>query len=165
MIVGVTMWLLAANCVIRAQIQYVQDDTTKQINFANATALLRQFWKTGDVSRIEVMHVPTNRMYSINVSSSMVDAICTFKLIVRDPKDSMFGRELVATINKVAAAKSEKLADLRWGCVFYTGKNEPVFAIYFDQTGRKGVVNGACVEFDSDVLQKWANSSCRKIFE
>jgi hypothetical protein len=59
---------------------------------------------------------------------------------------------------------SGKVADLRWGCIFYGKDGSKFFSVYFDKSGRAGVVNGACFDFGSKALADWAESSFKTAF-
>ena len=51
---------------------------------------------------------------------------------------------------------SGKLADLRWGCIFFDKMGKRIGSIFFDRKGLNGVIEGCCVRFASDGLRKWA---------
>ena len=146
------------------EIEIVNDDDTKQVDLSKAYAHLEQQWREGKVDLVEILHVSVDREFPGNASSAMVEAYHDFRLIIRDPKESTLAKDIVAAVAKTKAAPSGKVADVRWGCLFRTHQNAKIFSVYFDRTGRKGVVNGACVNFQSDALQKCITSNLTAVF-
>jgi hypothetical protein len=157
---AISLYVVANSCVAaESRIIYVQDDPEKKVNFNAAVEQLDQQWKAVRVKKIEIMHIPTNRMCLGNVSSSRMDVSYGYKLIVRDPESSELMKELMGVLRNVSADWSGELADIRWGLVFYDLEDRRLFSIYLDRTGHNGVVNGACVNIRSDALRKWAEKT------
>jgi len=71
----------------------------------------------------------------------------------------------MAAVEKVRGKMSSEEADVRWGFVFRGQKDDRVLSIYIDKNGMKGVINGACVSFDSGELVKWAESTFGDLFK
>jgi hypothetical protein len=133
----------------------VQDDPALRVDFPAEKSRLKRMWSSKEIDRVEVTYIHTNTHFRINVSSSMLLANYDFKAVDRYRSGSAFSQGLLAAVDKTQAQESGKVADLRWGCVFYDSKSKAVFSIFFDRTGRSGVVNGACVNYDSEDSLKW----------
>jgi hypothetical protein len=68
-------------------------------------------------------------------------------------------------LDTVEVRPSNQQIDVRWGFVFKGSNGETVFSIYIEESGKKGVINGASVEFDSDKLAAWSKKSLGEVFE
>lgn len=79
---------LPFNLLADSSTAFYQDDTTKRVELHGTVLQLKALWEAGDLERMEVIHISTNRVYRKSVSTSTIDATFFFKLIVREPKDS-----------------------------------------------------------------------------
>lgn len=151
-----TICLLTMDSPARLQTTFYQDDATEQIDFGAAISRLKVAWEAGNVQRVEVIHIPSNRIYRKSVSASTIDATYVFKLVVREPRETRVVSDLMRRIGELEASSLGKPADLRWGCVFYSASDTRLLSIYFNANGLEGVVDKACVRFDSTALAQWA---------
>lgn len=147
-----------------AQFEVRQDEATNRIDFAKDISRLTQAWQTGAVHTVEVLHISYKAEFPHNISSSALEAYYDFKLTVHDPESSVVIKQAIGSITNLTAKLSGKVSDLRWACIFYSEDGSRICAIYFDRTGRRGVVNGACVDFGSDDLKRWAESNFSSAF-
>ena len=140
------------------QVVFMNDDPTVKVDFEKAVAELQAQWKSNKIVAAEIMHIPTNIVSHANFSSARLNKTCRYRLLIVDAQDSKLCSSLVQTIGGLTATNSGARANLYWGCNFLDSDGRTTFSIYFDATGRKGVVNGACVDYGSDDLQKWAEA-------
>ncbi len=160
-ILSVTAVLLTA----LSDTETFQDDTTRAIDFPNAIKRINTLWETRKIEKIELVHIPASIVFRKNVSSSSLDANYLFKLVVKEAEDTQIGSEIVAKLRALTTQPLGRAADLRWGFIFYSSENTRLFALYFDSSGLEGVVEGACVKFNSDILKTWAESKFGSILK
>jgi hypothetical protein len=127
-----------------------QDNPTNRIDFQESITQLSRQWQTRNVAEIEIMHMPTNRHYPINISSSMLERSFAIKVTYRNPYESEFTKGLMETIVNLAASESDQVADLRWGFIIRDQEGVRIYSIYLNSTGTRGVINGACFEINAD---------------
>ena len=113
-----------------------------------------------NIRLIEVQHISTNVSFRSNVSSSLVGTVYNYSMAFRYFAKDQYLEDLITAVESSRPVHSGKVADLRWGFLFSSNENERLLAIYFDKSGRAGVLNGACVNFESDALLKWAEANC-----
>jgi hypothetical protein len=147
----------AADC---AQVELLawQDDPKLHIDLRAALMDLEHAWTNEAIERIEILHIREEDEFPHNVSSSVVELNWQYILAIRRPESSKTADGLIRAIKGETAELTSKVTDLRWGCLFYDKKENRIISIYFDKTGRKGVINGACVSFKSNKLLKWAKT-------
>lgn len=141
----------------------VNDDPDRVVDLETAFARLQNAWDAGHIRSVDVLHIPVTSEFGGNVSSSIIEVFYEFRLTNRDAGQSALATDLAAVIRNLRPESSGSVADLRWACIF-SKADQRVFSIYFDRTGRRGVVEGACVQFDSDALLRWAESYCTHAF-
>lgn len=105
------------------------------------------------VSRIEILQIPPRILYRTRVTPEVLEKDYYFKLTMRYVHDSdQFGR-LVSGLKSMSVEPRSKPADLRWGVVFYSRDDTRIGALYFDQTGKDGAVDGTPVSFDGTLFK------------
>ena len=160
--------LLAFACFfctfLRSSAQNVRDDPNVKIDLAAAVNTVLKSWTNDTIDRVELMYITTNSTTRVSVSSSLLESAYDCKLVMRYfPSKSPFNR-LIETLSELHPEPSGKMADLRWACIFFDKSGQRVFGIYFDASGRNGIINGCCVRFASGALRKWGESHFGKIF-
>lgn len=165
------VWLvLFATCAaavslsVNSQTRMVQDDPGRVTDVTNDFNRLAREWEQSNIYSIDIFHISTNAEFVANMSSSRLEGYYDFKLTITDATESKLAAETIQVVTNITAALSKRVSDVRWGCVFYTRANTRVMAVYFDRTGRRGVINGACVDFGSDDLRKWAETNLGHVF-
>lgn len=113
---------------------------------------------------VSIVHVDASPLLRYDYSPSRLDAEATFTLAVRDPMSQKVTEELMEQIQKVTAHPVASLPAVRWGFIFCDAKGERVFSIYLQRTGRWGFINTSAVQFDSDSLFTWAESTFQSVF-
>jgi hypothetical protein len=143
--------------------QVTQDDPHLKVDIDAAKAKLREAVETGVIRTLEVMHVSTGKVFRVNVSSSLIESVFDYNLVERS-KNGSHRNSLCVAVEQSHMIQSGEVADLRWGAVLYDETGNRIFSIYFDETGERGVMNGACVSYTSHHLRKWAMSNFGSIF-
>jgi hypothetical protein len=153
--------LAEAKCFGRLE-ELVQDDVTLKIHFAKELNKLRQQWDRGEITMFTVLHISPETDFSSNVFSSKLKAHYEFRLTLREADISKLAKEALEVVTALSAKLSGRVSDLRWGFIFSTSKES--WELFFDRTGTRGVVNGACVDFLSGSLKAWAESKLSDVF-
>ena len=135
-----------------------QDDTERIVDYRTVIAALQKEWKAGNLDRLDILHISTNAIYRTSISSSLLEQIVDFKLSIRDATADLV-KESIEILAKLNTEPSGTNADVRWGLIFYGKNDRRLLSVYVESEGRKGVVDGACVYFDTDALPKWARKT------
>ena len=142
----------------------VKDDSSIKIDWPSLKKDLHTAWLKREVKRVEILHLSTNAMTRIPVSSSALNQSHDFKLSIRYPMTSVAAAEIRKAVDKVSTKPLNKITDLRWAFIFYSTNDIPDLWVGFDKTGLEGVINGGCVKFDSDILKKCADENFSRTF-
>jgi hypothetical protein len=151
--------LLGVNVVIvlvaSVMAVHASEDNIAKKKINKCIALL----ESGEIGRIDIMQIPENELMTIAVSRAVLDGSCTNKYSALGP----FIPSRVRNISKVLKTSTvkvieDRMADLRWGVVFYGLHNERVLSLYLDGGGVRGYVDESNVLFN-DNLYKWLNSN------
>jgi hypothetical protein len=111
----------------------------------------------GDVQRIETLHIPLSLETFGNVTPQSLQSGWHYKTTIRNLPYSL-RNALAEALMAAPVAIDSGAVDVRQGIVFYSSNEEtPVGAIYFDRTGRRGVVNNATVSFGTGLLSRLKN--------
>lgn len=131
---------------------------------ASAFTQFKEQWQASDVETVLIVHVPSESDYRLEYTPARLDMEGEFAMSVRWPKEQNITKELAAKIGQLTARVTGKDVPVRWGFVFLDRKGDRVFSIYLGEKGRKGMVNNIWVDFDSDALFKWAESTFKQVF-
>jgi hypothetical protein len=110
--------------------------------------------RSGDVQRIDTLHIPLSEETFGNVTPQGLQNGWHYKTTIRNIPPS--SRDALAEALTTASVRADSgPVDLRQGVIFYSSKNDtPVGAIYFDRTGRRGVVNSTPISFETSLLSR-----------
>jgi hypothetical protein len=110
--------------------------------------------RSEDVERIETLHIPLGQETFGDITPQVLQNGWHYKTTIRNLPSS--SRDAVAEALTTASVRLDsRSVDLRQGVIFYSSKNDiPVGAIYFDRTGRRGVVNSTPVSFETGLLSR-----------
>jgi hypothetical protein len=141
------------------------DDPSVSIDTQLAIEKFAQAVKSSQVHTVEILHIDTNTLFRASVSSAFLRQNFHYKLTQRH---HITESELIKDfLNKIAAAKIKNgttTADLRWGFVFSDKQNQRIFEIYFDRVGKRGILNGAPIEFGDELFLQWTVDTFRPLF-
>jgi len=115
---------------------------------------LAEFLKADGVGVIETYHIPLASETPGDVTPDALLRGWYYKTTIRHLSAS--SRVALATAFMTASvSREQRMADLRQGIVFYSSRDHVALsAIYFDQTGRHGVVNGVPLSFERGFLAR-----------
>lgn len=135
----------------------LNDDPTKRIDTAAAIARLQYAVEIRKVDSMAVFHIAEGVEYPISVSSHMLEAAAHCCLLTKREGD-IPATEFLDALRRAKLAPSDRVADLRWGCVFCDEGGSRILSVYFDAKGQRGVIDGACYTFESPALTDWVQS-------
>jgi hypothetical protein len=124
-----------------------------------AVTNLEKEWQAGNIDKVVILHVPTDRIYALDFTPSRLDSAATFCLSIIEPQQLKLTADLLSTIKKASAQPSREDLAVRWGFIFLTRQGERVFSVYVHRLGKNGFINGTPVTFDSNALFKWAEET------
>lgn len=114
--------------------------------------------ESGSISRVEVLHIPTDILTRARISPQMLEKQFYCKVVfeaVRGP--ASFGK--LSDLMKGASVRPEtEAADLRWGILFYSGEGKRIGAIYLNGQGTRGYVDETSVSFAGG-LKNWLDGT------
>ena len=128
--------------------RHAQGPATDEIKAMAATL------RSEGIERIETLHIPLGQDTFGDVTPQTLQNGWHYKTTIRNLPVS--SRDALADVlTTVSVRQDSGSVDLRQGVVFYSSKGEmPIGAIYFDRTGRRGVVNSTPVFFETDLLSR-----------
>lgn len=116
-----------------------------------------------EIGRIEVLHIPVSVLTRTAITPEMIEKQFNYKLTIVHGwhnKD-----ELVKSLKSIEVQPTVMAADLRWGVIFYSFKDDSrVGAIYFDKSGSRGAISEIPVTFSGNFF-KWLNSKFSHCFD
>ena len=136
----------------------MNDDPAKRIDTAATIARLHEALKRRDVSAFYIFHVAQGVERPMNVSSLMLEPAADYLLLTKSVDDSPAVSSFLVALEAAKPLPADRVADLRWGCVFCDKDGARVLSVYFDAKGERGVIDGACYVFQSAALSQWAES-------
>ncbi|MFO0773461.1 MAG: hypothetical protein U0172_02190 [Nitrospiraceae bacterium] len=111
------------------------------------------------VENVEIFHIPSHVLTRTRLSPEMVEQQCSYKLVIRDIRESVHRNDLVAALTATEVVAISEPADLRWGITFMDSQGARIEAVYFEKYGARGAVGAIPVAFNSGFLKgnlcKW----------
>ena len=148
--------LLATALLLRGLPIHGQTEAAK----AQVDAVVREI-KAGNVARAELLGVPLDAQFRVNVTPDRLESWWDYKLIIRSLDALLRPRAeevAVALGSAVIQPNTTKLdfLDVRCGVLFYlkTPEDKRIASLYFDKSGRHGAVNNVAVSFTPDLLPR-----------
>ena len=93
-----------------------------------------------EIDRVEVLRVPLHADRPKKVTSDDVEWHYSEKLTIRFVRQDRVRVPLLKAVRSVGTLRSSDRVDLRWGIIFFAADNKRVGAVFFDASGRVGVV-------------------------
>jgi hypothetical protein len=114
-----------------------------------------------DIEMIEILQIPPEVCTSISTTPESLEKDFVYKLVVLDIRNTVYRDQLLRAMKSVVVQPERDIGDMRWGVVFYDGKDSRVGAIYMDKWGKRGAVGNMPVSFKGNLF-KWLdrNFSC-----
>jgi len=117
----------------------------------------------GEIGKMEILHIPSRVLTRTAITPDMVERQFDYRLTIRDVRDWILQKKLVAALKSVKVQPQPEMTDLRWGAVFYGVDGTRIGAVYFDIWGKKGAVDSTPVSFSGDLF-KWLNRNFLNCF-
>lgn len=115
---------------------------------------LTEMLSAGSIARVEVVWIRPTTVTRIPIDPAQLERVFQIKLSIRDISESSNAPGLVAALKSLVVHPDTGRPDLRWGVVFYQREaGQRVGAIYFDRTGKRGVVDLMPVSFRGTLFQ------------
>jgi len=102
-----------------------------------------QSMRSASTTRLEILCVPREVLTRFRLSPQLLEQHYHYRFCIRLFQGSKLQDELVSALAQSGvseiAAKPEP--DLRWACVFYNDRGDRVLTMYFDGSGKTGLIN------------------------
>jgi hypothetical protein len=142
----------------------LQDDPAAPVDWSGATNRLNAGISGRKVRQLELFAISPNVVFRMNVCSAALTNWYDYRLTLRGGAAATAAASLPRVLRAEQVHASGQPADLRWGCLVLDGENKQLFAIYCDDSGTNGVVNGACVRFTTRTFRDWAQGLIAPVY-
>jgi hypothetical protein len=110
------------------------------------------------VERVEILYFPERILTRIGFTPEMLEGKYEFKVEIRDFPASLQREQLVPMLREASFLPSPRRSyDLRTAVILFDKSGNRMLSLYFDRSGRNGVVNRESVS-TNDVVYRWAKS-------
>jgi len=130
---------------------------------ARTSDILRQL-SSGAIARVEILQIPGRVLTRSRITPAMLEQQYHNKVEIRDITLTAYYKDVVYAFKSLVVRPEEEGADLRWGIVFYSRTGQRAGALYFDKTGRRGVVDDLPVAFQGDFFA-WVDRTFSKCLQ
>ena len=110
------------------------------------------------VERVEILYYPERILTRTALTPEMLERQYKYKVEIRDFPASLQRAQLVPVLREASFSPSPSRSyDLRTAVVLFDKSGNRMLSLYFDHSGRNGVVNREPVS-TNDVVYRWAKS-------
>jgi hypothetical protein len=120
--------------------------------------------RSNEVQRVEIIQMPPRILTRTRVTPEMLERSFYYKLIIRDVRGGAYASSLIAAAASTSADPSTDMGDVRWGVSFFDQSEQRIVSLYFDASGRRGVVDALPVSFRGEMF-KWLDDNFSKEFK
>ncbi len=112
------------------------------------------------VERVELLYFPERILVRAALTPEMLERQYKYKLEIRDFSASLQRPQLITALRGATVSPSARSYDLRTAVLLYDNNGKRMLSLYFDRSGKNGVVNRESVSTD-DAVYRWAKSMMR----
>jgi hypothetical protein len=111
----------------------------------------------GAVDRVEILYFPERILTRTGLTPEMLERQYRYKLEIREFGECLQRQELVKALQGSTFLQGDRQYDLRTAVLLYDKDGKRILSLYFDQSGRRGMINRDPASTSSDVY-RWAKS-------
>ncbi|MEN6459104.1 MAG: hypothetical protein ABFC63_09245 [Thermoguttaceae bacterium] len=105
-----------------------------------------------DIGRLEVVWLPASILTRSAMTPHRLEASFRYKIVARDMSTGLLRKELAQVLSSVKVYRETRMADLRWGVIFFGRNGERVGAVYVAKNGEQGAVNDIPCRLEGGLL-------------
>lgn len=110
------------------------------------------------IERIEILYYPERILTRTKLTPEMLERLYKYRLEIRDFPASLQREQLVPALRSASFSPlAGRSYDLRTAILLFDKNDKRILSLYFDSSGKNGVVNHESVSTD-DGVYRWAKS-------
>jgi hypothetical protein len=109
------------------------------------------------VARVEILYYPEQILTRFGFTPEMLEKLYRYKVEVKEFTEATSRQRLVTALRETSMSPTGSSHDLRTAVLLYDNNGKRLLSLYFDRTGRNGMVNSESVSID-DGVYRWAKS-------
>ena len=110
------------------------------------------------VERIEILYYPERILTRTRITPETLEGLYKYKLEIRDFPASLQREQLILALRSASFSPSGgRSYDVRTAILLFDKSDKRILSLYFDRSGKGGVVNHESVSTD-DGVYRWAKS-------
>ncbi len=112
------------------------------------------------IERVEILYLPERILTRAALTPERLEQSYHYRLEIRQFPGSLQREQLLPALREGSYSPSSGSYDLRTAILFFDKSGKRILSLYFDRSGRKGVVNRKTVS-TNDAVYRWARSMMR----
>lgn len=120
--------------------------------------------RSGAITKLEVLYYPKEMLTRTRLNPELLEKQYYYKISIERFQSSKLKSEMISAFENSAIKPAAIEPDLRWACIFYNTNNDRVLTMYFDASGKKGIIDGVSVVSDGRLV-KLLESRCSSLWE
>jgi hypothetical protein len=112
------------------------------------------------VERVEILYYPERILTRTALTPEMLERQYKYKVEIREFAASVQREQLVPALREASFSPAGRSYDLRTAILLYDKNDGRILSLYFDRSGKNGVVNRESVS-TNDAVYRWARSMMR----
>lgn len=112
------------------------------------------------IERVEILYFPERILTRASLTPQMLERQYQYKIEIRDFTASTQRQQFVTVLREASISPSGGSYDLRTAVLLYEKTGKRLSSLYFDRTGKNGVVNDESISINNGIYL-WTKSMMR----